>query len=99
MASAAPPAIFSRARRQAAIRRMTRRQTAPEAVLPMAQGLRQRLGATPLRTPSHATTSVTVSVGVALFDGHPDYQRMVDRAGQALRQAKLGGPNRCMLAQ
>jgi len=74
-------------------------EATPEAVLPMAQGLRQRLGATPLRTPSHATTSVTVSVGVALFDGHPDYQRMVDRAGQALRQAKLGGPNQCLLAQ
>lgn len=72
-------------------------EAGPAAVMPMARGLRERIAATALRTASHATTAVTVSIGVALFDGHPDYQRMVDRASRALRQAKAQGRNQCVL--
>jgi diguanylate cyclase len=66
--------------------------------LAVADGLRSRIAGLPLRTGGPAGTSVTVSIGVALFDGHPDYQRLVDRAEQALRQAKQDGRNRCRLA-
>lgn len=41
---------------------------------------------------------VTVSVGVADYDGHPDYQRLVDRADAALYDAKRGGRNRYVIA-
>ncbi|MBN7798581.1 diguanylate cyclase [Parahaliea mediterranea] len=36
---------------------------------------------------------VTVSIGLALFDGHPDYQRQLSRADDALYRAKNGGRN------
>jgi diguanylate cyclase len=65
--------------------------------LPVAEGLRARIAGMNLRTTGLAGTSVTVSIGLALFDGHPDYQRLVDRAEQALRQAKLAGRNCCQL--
>ncbi len=44
------------------------------------------------------STKMTVSVGIALHDGHPDYQRVIDRADAALLQAKTQGRNRCTLA-
>lgn len=66
--------------------------------LPVAEGLRARIAGMNLRTTGLAGTSVTVSIGLTLFDGHPDYQRLVDRAEQALREAKLAGRNCCQLA-
>ena len=71
---------------------------AAHSVLSVADGLRQRIESTALRTGSQATASVTVSVGVALYDGHPDYQRLFDRSEEALRAAKAAGRNRCALA-
>lgn len=68
------------------------------AVLAVADGLRERVAALKLRTGGLPGTSVTVSIGAAVFDGHPDYQRLVDRAEQALRHAKAAGRNRCQLA-
>lgn len=41
---------------------------------------------------------ITTSVGVAVYEGHPDYSRVVSRADQALYQAKLAGRNRVVLA-
>ncbi|MTJ82364.1 MAG: GGDEF domain-containing protein [Telmatospirillum sp.] len=41
---------------------------------------------------------VTVSIGVAAHDGHPDYQRLVARADGALYEAKNAGRNRCRVA-
>ena len=42
---------------------------------------------------------LTVSIGCALFDGHPDYQRFLDAADAALYMAKNTGRNRVYLAQ
>jgi diguanylate cyclase len=44
------------------------------------------------------STKLTVSIGIALHDGHPDYQRVIDRADDALLRAKTEGRNRCTLA-
>lgn len=41
--------------------------------------------------------SATVSIGVAAYDGHPDYQRLIERADQALYRAKHLGRN-CVVA-
>lgn len=48
---------------------------------------------------NNRSIKVTLSVGVAGSDGHPDYQRILDRADKALYAAKHGGRNRCELAQ
>ncbi len=37
---------------------------------------------------------VTTSIGIAMDDGHPDYQRLIERADKALYAAKQGGRNR-----
>lgn len=73
-------------------------EVASDAVMAVADGLRQRIGATPLRVGGHASTTITVSIGVAVFDGHPDYQRLLDRADEALRRAKAEGRDRCVQA-
>jgi diguanylate cyclase len=37
---------------------------------------------------------VTVSLGLAIHDGHPDFHRMISAADEALFEAKRGGRNR-----
>ncbi|WP_161976559.1 diguanylate cyclase [Mycolicibacterium sp. CH28] len=41
---------------------------------------------------------VTVSIGVAVHDGHPDPDELVNRADKALREAKHSGRNQVVLA-
>jgi len=73
-------------------------ETDQATAMPVAEGLRRDLAAMPLRTGVPLSTSLTVSIGVAVFDGHPDYQRLIDAAEAALREAKAAGRNRCHLA-
>lgn len=67
-------------------------------LLQVADGLREHIGSLHLNARTHLATQLTVSIGVAAHDGHPDYQRLLDRGEDALRQAKAGGRNRCVLA-
>lgn len=69
-----------------------------ERALHVAEGLRQRIAAEPLRI-GNELIRLTVSIGVAAYDGHPDYQRLLRRADQALYQAKREGRNRSVLLQ
>lgn len=41
---------------------------------------------------------VTASIGVATFDGHPDYAYLIDRADKALYKAKQAGRDRSVAA-
>ncbi|MDD3352997.1 GGDEF domain-containing protein [Zoogloea sp.] len=44
------------------------------------------------------SVQVTLSVGIATDDGHPDYQRLIERADKALYAAKDSGRNRVVVA-
>lgn len=64
----------------------------------VANVLRERVAESAVLLAANQTIKVTVSIGVADFDGHPDYLRLVDRADKALFEAKRAGRNCCVLA-
>lgn len=72
-------------------------ETSAGALPGVAEGLRRQILAMRVRGAGPASLSITVSVGAVLFDGHPDYQRLLDRADSALRAAQEGGGNRCVV--
>jgi diguanylate cyclase len=67
---------------------------AATAVANVANGLRERIARLSLRMHNGTAATLTVSIGTAVHDGHPDYQRLFDRAEAALRQARQAGGNR-----
>lgn len=67
--------------------------------LSVAEKLRHRVGKERFRLPDEHDLQLTVSIGVALHDGHPDYQRLLRHADRALYEAKDGGRNRVALAR
>jgi diguanylate cyclase len=72
-------------------------QSEAQAML-TAEQIREQIAARLVHLSNHGPISVTVSIGVASHDGHPDYQRLIDRADSALYEAKNGGRNRCVKA-
>lgn len=68
------------------------------AALRIAEAVRQRFAARSFSAGATSPLTVTVSIGVAPFDGHPDFQRLLERADQALRQAKQDGRNCCRVS-
>lgn len=64
-----------------------------------AQKLRQLVEHEVFRLPGDQDYRLTVSIGVALHDGHPDYQRLMRHADQALYDAKHGGRNQVVVYQ
>ncbi|MGE4371063.1 MAG: GGDEF domain-containing protein [Burkholderiaceae bacterium] len=67
-----------------------------DVALRIAEKLRATVQAEPFRLPRERLLNVTVSLGVAAYDGHPDYELLLSRADQALYQAKQQGRNRVM---
>ena len=65
--------------------------------LGVAEKIRQRMATTPFLIGHEHSLSITTSVGVALFDGHPDYQYLIRRADEALYRAKNAGRNQVCL--
>ncbi|WP_346796718.1 diguanylate cyclase [Halomonas sp. Bachu 37] len=63
-----------------------------------AERLRQTVAKEPMLAAADTLLNVTVSVGVTLHDGHPDYQRSMQRADRALYQAKRSGRD-CVVVQ
>ena len=64
-----------------------------------AEKLRASVEREVFRLPQERTLNVTLSVGVACFNGHPDYQQLMRRADEALYAAKHGGRNQVVVAE
>ncbi|QOW18816.1 diguanylate cyclase [Lysobacter ciconiae] len=64
----------------------------------IADELRERIAASPVTMSDGSKVPVTASIGVAVHDGHPDYERVLARADAAMYQAKRNGRNRVELA-
>lgn len=62
-----------------------------------AERLRQSVAKEPMLAGADTLLNVTISVGVTLHDGHPDYHHSLQRADQALYQAKRSGRDRVVV--
>ena len=60
----------------------------------VAESLRARFESTAFALSSGTEVGVTVSIGVAQYEGRPDYQPLLAAADDALYRAKEGGRNR-----
>lgn len=69
-----------------------------DQALQVAESIRQRLAAGPLRVGEGQTISVTASIGIATYSGHPDYETLLKDADGALYEAKGAGRNRCVVS-
>jgi diguanylate cyclase len=68
-----------------------------EILVMIAEKVRQAVQGHLFRDPQGQALTVTVSIGLALHDGHPDYQRLIAVADDALYEAKRSGRNRHVL--
>ena len=63
-----------------------------------ADNIRAAVAAESFRLPQDVNLQVTASIGLALFNGHPDYQQLLRRSDAALYQAKHNGRNQVVVA-
>src|SRR5690606_35177125 len=70
----------------------------PESAVQVAEKLRKQVAAETFRLPNEQSVKATISIGLSMHDGHPDYQRAMRRADDALYQAKREGRNRVVMA-
>jgi diguanylate cyclase len=73
-------------------------EVTPQSVLRLAEALRERFAETEFLIGQGRHIRVTTSIGVAIYDGHPDHQYLMNLADQALYQAKQQGRNRVCAA-
>lgn len=67
--------------------------TSEVAALRVAEKLRAQVERETFTVQRNAAMTVTISIGVATFDGHPDYQRVLRQSDEALYAAKARGRN------
>jgi len=67
--------------------------------LEIVQHLMSKLQASSFKPPTQGEFTVTLSAGIAEFDGQPDYQHTLKKADQALYQAKDRGRNQAVIWQ
>ena len=65
-----------------------------ESAIRVANQINQKIREEKFFIPNGDLLSITASIGVTLFDGHPDYSRSLSRADKALYQAKESGRNK-----
>lgn len=68
-------------------------ETPKERALVIAERLRQKVEESEISLPDVAPVRVTVSVGLAAHEGHPDPKYLIDQADKALYRAKNAGRN------
>ena len=73
--------------------------TGSEGAQRVAEKLRKQVEQARFQLPRNQTQGVTSSGGVATFDGHPDYQRILRQSDAALYRAKTAGRNRVQVAE
>jgi len=73
-------------------------EASAESALRVADVIRGKFESTAFLLSEGRTLKTTVSVGVAVYDGHPDYQYLISRADQAMYKAKQAGRNQVKLA-
>ncbi|WP_395517737.1 GGDEF domain-containing protein [Pseudorhizobium flavum] len=64
----------------------------------VAERIRTSFESKDLQVGDGKTTRATLSIGLAVHDGHPDFQRLIDAADHALYDAKSGGRNQTKAA-
>lgn len=64
----------------------------------VAEKLRAQIAREVFHLPGNQKSTVTISTGVATFDGHPDYQRILRQSDEALYRAKAQGRNCVVIA-
>lgn len=72
--------------------------TGQEAALATAEKLGAEIRRYRFAIADAGSLHVTASIGVATFDGHPDYAYLIDRADKALYRAKQAGRDRSVAA-
>ncbi|WP_251863133.1 diguanylate cyclase [Achromobacter sp. Marseille-Q4962] len=72
--------------------------TDAQAAMVAAEKLRAEIRRHVFRVAEAGELRVTTSIGVASFDGHPDYAYLIERADRALYRAKRAGRNRAEAA-
>lgn len=73
-------------------------EVTPPVAQRIAQELCERFASAHFLVGQGRKLHVTVSVGVAVYDGHPDFQHLINRADRAMYEAKQGGRNRVCVA-
>ena len=66
-----------------------------EAIL-ASEKLREKCDKHIFQLANHGTIHLTCSIGIAIHDGHPDYNRMMKKADLALYKAKNQGRNQAV---
>ncbi|OGT00843.1 MAG: hypothetical protein A3F73_05040 [Gallionellales bacterium RIFCSPLOWO2_12_FULL_59_22] len=69
-----------------------------DQALRVAETIREKFAADAFRVGDRQTAGVTVSIGIATYNGHPDYETMLKDADAALYEAKDAGRNRCVMS-
>jgi len=72
--------------------------TGQEAALAAAEKLGNEIRRHDFTIPEVGALRITASIGVATFDGHPDYAYLIDRADKALYRAKQAGRDQSVAA-
>lgn len=69
-----------------------------DAAAQVGQSVRDLVARLPVRSGTELAPQLTVSIGVAPFEGHPDYEHLLRRAEAARAQARREGGDRVLLA-
>ncbi|MCD7100100.1 GGDEF domain-containing protein [Stenotrophomonas sp. MMGLT7] len=65
----------------------------------IAESLRKQIAATQVPVTDAQVLAITASIGVAMYDGHPDYERLMSRADAAMYEAKANGRDQVVMAR